>query len=59
MTHGLLLKYILSHGIGIDVFLTFFLWFSESGLHNRNEQLHWVLNFKAHQTCTGTKKHKF
>ena len=30
MTHGLLLKYILSNGIGIDVFHLFW-WISESG----------------------------
>ena len=23
---------------------------------NTNERMHWVLNFKVHQTCTGTKK---
>ena len=38
MTHGLLLKYNLSHGIGIDVFVCFCHLFlvvvSESGLHN-------------------------
>ena len=28
--HGVLLKYILSHGTGIDVFVTFFWWISES-----------------------------
>ena len=71
MTHGLLLKYILSHGIGIDGFFTFFGGFLNQ-VHNRNEQLNFkahqtctgtkktqVLNFKVHQTCTGTKKQEF
>ena len=31
MTHGLLLKYILSHGIGTDVFVTFFGGFLNQG----------------------------
>ena len=31
MTHGLLLKYILSHGIGIDVFVTLFGGFLNQG----------------------------
>jgi len=25
---------------------------------NTNERMHWVLNFKVHQTCTGTKNNK-
>ena len=31
MTHGLLLKYILSHGTGIDVFFTLFGGFLDQG----------------------------